>query len=104
MAIAAPIEHVTQNLVALHAAMRARLRLARGGTPSQSQQSLIELGRRVSAMNFVMFGLAVDDALQGHIVPLALVAQIGDVGLSQCGAELQQPRPDSRRRMPNLAE
>ena len=38
------------------------------------------LGRRVSALNFVAFALAAGDVLQGHVVPLALVAQQSDVG------------------------
>ena len=46
----------------------------------QSQEYLVEMERRVSAMYFAMFALAVDDALQAHVVPLAHVAQKGAAG------------------------
>ena len=80
VAIASSIQYVTRNLEAIHAGIHARLGLARGGASAQSQHSLIELSRRVSAMNFVMFSLAVDDILQGHVSPLALAAQVSDAG------------------------
>ena len=49
------------------------------GGGSQTQRHFIEAGRRVSALNLVCFAFAVDDVLQGVIVPLALLSQVSDV-------------------------
>ena len=80
VAITASIEYVADNLAAVHGAMHARLGGARGGAGSQSQGSLVSFGRRVSAMNFVTFAMAMCDIMHGHILPLAFVAQASDVG------------------------
>ena len=51
------IEYVSENLEALHVAMPAQ----QGGAAGRGHRNLIELGRRLSSMNFVMFTLATDD-------------------------------------------
>ena len=63
VAITASIEYVADNLAAVHGAMHARLGGARGAAGSQSQGSLVSFGRRVSALNFVTFALAVCDVM-----------------------------------------
>ena len=99
VAIANSIQHVVQHLAAVHGSMHARLGLARDGTGAQSQRYLIDLGRRTSSMNFVMFALAVDDVLRAYIVPLALAAQATQSGalsvwrrVAECTAGLSHAR------------
>ena len=50
---------------------------SRGG---QSKGSLISTGRRISALNFIVFAVAVGDHLRKRIVPLACRAQQDHVG------------------------
>ena len=80
VAVAGSVDYIVTNLPALIASMHARLGLARSRKTAQSVGSLVDMGRRLSALNFVAFALAAADVLQRHIVPLALVAQQNDIG------------------------
>ena len=80
VAVAGSVDYIVTNLPALIASMHARLGLARSRKTAQSVGSLVDMGRRLSALNFVAFALAAADVLQRHIVPLALVAQRNDIG------------------------
>ena len=68
IALANTIEHLLDNHKTFHAAMQnchGRLR----NNPS------IRTGRRISALSFIVFSVAVGDHLQKRIVPLASKAQ-----------------------------
>ena len=80
VAVAGSVEYMALNLPALIGSMHARLGLSRSGSSAQSVASLVQLGRRLSAVNFVAFVLAAADVLKRHVVPLALLAQKNDVG------------------------
>ena len=43
-------------------------------------KNLVDLGRRLSSMNFVMFTLATDDVWRRCITPISLTSQISDMG------------------------
>jgi len=97
VSLANSIEFVVGHLAAVHGSMHARMGMARATVGSQSQGSLVEMGRRVAAMNFVSFSLALCDIMAGCVVPLALVAQASDIGalsvwrrVEACRRSLQQ--------------
>ena len=87
IALANTIEHLLNNQKTFHAAMHARIAQSesmkqegRKHHGSQSKTALIRTGRRISALNFIVFSVAVGDHLQKRIVPLASKAQKAGVG------------------------
>ena len=87
IALANTIEHLLTNQKTFHAAMHARIAQAESvkeegqkSKGSQTKTSLIGTGRRISALNFIVFSAAVGDHLQKRIVPLASKAQKAGVG------------------------
>ena len=94
IALANTIEHLLNNQKTFHAAMHARIAQAesakeegRTSKGSQTKTHLIRTGRRISALNFIVFSVAVGDHLQERIVPLASKAQ--QVGVGSWGMDKQ---------------
>ena len=63
---------------------------------SQSKTALIRTGRRISALNFIVFSVAVGDHLQKRIVPLASKAQKAGVGSWEMDKECHRVLADIR--------
>ena len=87
IALANTIEHLLNNQKTFHAAMHVRIAQSesmkqegRNSKGTQTKTSLIMTGRRISALKFIVFSVAVGDHLQKRIVPLASKAQKAGVG------------------------
>ena len=80
VALARTMEHLLKTMTTFHAALHARVAQAHAPDGSvkrgaQTVKSLVEVGRRIAAVNFTFFWLAVGDVLRNRIVPLAMAAQ-----------------------------
>ena len=71
------VEHLLKTHRTNHAAMHARIGQAQGPERrgGQTKQRLIEVGRRVSAVNFVTFLVGTADVLKHSVVPIAMMSQ-----------------------------
>ena len=81
VALAHTVDHLLRSLKTFQAALHARRGQGEGtgrrGT--QTKAHLISVGRRLTALNFVTFLVAVRDLLQTQVTPLALKAQAVEV-------------------------
>ena len=76
VALGNTVEHLLKTHRTLHAALHARMgQMKDGGRGKQSMSKLIDVGRQVSALDFVTFTVGVGDILRTCITPLALGAQ-----------------------------
>ena len=82
VALANTIEHLLKTMKTFHASLHARVGQTEGAQRrgAQSKIGLINVGRRISALNFITFTLTVGDVMQKRIVPVALRSQQVDVG------------------------
>jgi len=104
VAITRSIDYVTENLRRLTGGMRARLGLARASRTAQAQHHLIDVGRRLTATNFVMFAVGLSDILTDTVVPLALVAQKDAVGALEVWRSVARTMTKVKKINDNLAE
>ena len=74
VALAHTVDHLLRSMRAFHAAMHAR-RWRPNAHGAQTKQHLIQVGRRISNLNFVVFVIFVRDAFQCRVAPIALKAQ-----------------------------
>ena len=78
-----------------HTALRVKLESAKEGSGTRSQASIIDIGRRLSAIDFVVMLLACRDITKGITNPLNMQAQAREEGpelerkMKQCVARLQ---------------
>ena len=75
VALANTVGHLIKMHRTLHAAMHARIGQSRARRSSQTISHLIDVGRQISALDFVTFVVGVGDVLRTCITPLALQAQ-----------------------------
>jgi hypothetical protein len=77
VALAHTVDHLLRNMQAFHAALHARRGQGEGakGRGAQTKQHLIQIGRRISNLNFVVFVIFVRDTFQRRVAPIALKAQ-----------------------------
>jgi hypothetical protein len=101
IALVQTVDHLLKNLKTFHAAMHARIGQAEGANRrgGQTKGALINVGRRVSALNFVVFTTAVRDLLRKRISPLAHKAQQVNIGAwamdNACHTALDEIRKDT---------
>ena len=75
VALANTVEHLIKMHRTLHASMHARIGQSRARRSSQTVSHLIDVGRHISALDFVTFVVGVGDVLRTCVTPLALQAQ-----------------------------
>lgn len=75
VALARCVSRLLESLPAYQAGLHARRGQAESRRGSQSKAHLVSIGRRVTALGFVVFAVAVNDVLKQRVVPLALRAQ-----------------------------
>ena len=82
-------EDLVKHFVLYHAAMKVRLEVAKEGSGKRNQASLVEIGRRLSSVDFVSFLLICHDTNTACVAPLNLASQrAGEEGPEierQCG-------------------
>ena len=96
VALAATVGHLVKNLKSFIAGLHARIGQAEGPARrgSQTKKSLIKTGRRVSALNFVTFLVAMRDVLGQSVVPLALKSQKVDISAAQMEMQCRAARAE----------
>ena len=103
VALASTVEHLLKTQKNFHTAMHARIAQSEGAKSrgGQTKGQLINVGRRISALNFIVFMITTGDMLQNRIVPLAMQSQQVDVGPwamnKQCHDVLADLRSDKNR-------
>lgn len=75
VALARSVSRLLQSLPAYQAGLHARRGQAEERRGSQSKAHLVAIGRRVTALSFVVFAVAVNDVLKMRVAPLALRSQ-----------------------------
>ena len=75
VALANTVEHLLKMHRTFHAAMHARLGQRQAGRGTQSLHKLLDVGRQISALDFMAFTIGAGDVLRTCIVPVALQAQ-----------------------------
>lgn len=76
VALARTVERLLQSLRTYQAGLHARRGQAEGHRRgAQSKTHLVSVGRRVTALNFVAFVVALSDVLRARVVPLAMRSQ-----------------------------
>ena len=77
VALARTVERLLQSLKTYQAGLHARRGQAEGPgrRGAQSKMHLVNVGRRVTALNFVTFLVALSDVLRTRVVPLAMRSQ-----------------------------
>ena len=100
------VEHLLKNMKVFHAGIHVRIGQAEGAhrRGSQTKGGLINVARRISALNFVSFALAVGDALHKNIAPLALKAQRVEVGAGEMDTDCHNALAEMQRDMHSLAQ
>jgi hypothetical protein len=88
VALANTVRHLLKTLKIVHGGMHARIASTQRPSGeakrgSQTVHSLVEIGRRMSQVNFVTFLLALDDGMHARVVPLANLSQRVDYGASE---------------------
>ena len=69
VALANTVEHLLKMHRTLHAAMHARIGQSRAGRSSKSVSQLLDVGRQISALDFVTFSIGCGDVLKTCITP-----------------------------------
>ena len=97
VALTSTVEHLLKTCRTFHAAMHARMGQATGpdGRGSQSQKKLMDVGRQLSALNFMVFLVGTGDVMRGCVVPLAMKSQ-------QVGGSAQAIKQECRLTMAKL--
>ena len=77
VALARTVESLLKSLKTYQAGLHARRGQGEAADRrgSQTKKHLVDIGRRVTALNFITFAVAMSDMLRNRVVPLALKSQ-----------------------------